>query len=70
MSETTKSIISTIAAILTILLLKPLLIMWLWNWVAVAVFGLPHITFWAAFGLNWLISLLAQGINLKGKSNK
>lgn len=34
------------------------LVMLLWNWVAVELFGLPTIGFWMSFGLCWLCSLL------------
>ena len=34
------------------------LVMLLWNWVAVDLFGAPVLTFWVAFGLRWLCSLL------------
>ncbi len=34
------------------------LVMLLWNWVAVELFGAPVLTFWVAFGLRWLCSLL------------
>lgn len=34
------------------------LVMLLWNWVAVELFGLPVLGFWMAFGLRWLCGLL------------
>ena len=34
------------------------LVMLLWNWIAVELFGLPVLGFWMAFGLRWLCSLL------------
>lgn len=34
------------------------LVMVLWNWVAVPLFGAPVLTFWVAFGLRWLCGLL------------
>jgi hypothetical protein len=50
----------SVAFLLTILL--ALLIggpLWLlWNWLMPTVFGLPHITFWQAVGLNLLSSIL------------
>lgn len=30
----------------------------LWNWLMPTIFGLPHITFWQAVGLNLLSSIL------------
>ena len=38
--------------------LGPLLLMWVWNWVAVDLFSSPVITYWQAFGLEWLSYLL------------
>lgn len=34
------------------------LVMLLWNWVAVSLFGAPVLTFWLSFGLVWLCHLL------------
>ena len=41
--------------------LKPALIMWLWNWIAVSMFGAPYIGYWEALGLNLLTGLLFRG---------
>ena len=38
--------------------INPLLVMWLWNWIAVKLFAAPVIGFWQAFGLHWLCTLL------------
>lgn len=32
--------------------------MWLWNWLMPKLFSLPTITFWEAWGLNWLCAIL------------
>lgn len=37
------------------------LVMLLWNWVVVAIFGLPKLSFWLAWGLTFLISLIFGG---------
>jgi uncharacterized membrane protein YeiH len=43
--------------------------MWLWNWVAVDLFGAPVIGYWTAFGLQWLRNLLfGTTVTVKGKS--
>ena len=34
------------------------LVMLLWNWVVVAIFGLPKLSFWLAWGLTLLIGLI------------
>ena len=41
--------------------LGPAIVMWLWNWVAVGLFAAPAITYWQAFALQWLCSLLFKG---------
>lgn len=45
-----------------IMCLKAWLIMMLWNWVAVQVFNFPVISFWLAFGIGWLISVLFKNV--------
>ena len=34
------------------------LVMLLWNWVIVAIFGLPKVSFWLAWGLTFLMGLI------------
>jgi hypothetical protein len=36
-------------------------VMWLWNWLMPAIFGLPVVTFWQAVGLLVLSHLLLKG---------
>lgn len=56
--------IGCLAAVLVLILmiglmfLGPAIVMWLWNFAIVGVFGLPAITFWQAFAIKWLCSLL------------
>ena len=45
------------------------LVMLLWNWVAVNLFGLPVIGFWLAFGLRWLCGLLFRSSTSVKKSS-
>lgn len=42
---------------LTLLCVTPVLVMWLWNWVAVDLFNAPVIGFWQACGLYWLSTI-------------
>ena len=42
--------------------LQAWLVMLLWNWVAVSLFGAPVLTFWLSFGLVWLLHLLTKGL--------
>lgn len=41
-----------------LLFLGPVITMWLWNWIAVGLFGAPVIGYWTAFGLQWLCHIL------------
>lgn len=52
--------ITTLIAIAVVALLT-VIVMWLWNWIAVGLFSLPIVGFWEAFGI-WLLS----GILFKG----
>lgn len=51
-------VIGAIAWTFGIMCLQSWLVMLLWNWVAVELFGAPVLGFWVAFGLRWLCSLL------------
>ena len=42
--------------------LQAWLVMLLWNWVVVSLFGAPVLTFWLSFGLVWLFHLLTKGL--------
>jgi hypothetical protein len=53
-------LIATLITIAVVALLA-VIVMWLWNWIAVGLFGLPVVGFWEAFGI-WLLS----GILFKG----
>jgi hypothetical protein len=50
--------------------LRAWLIMLLWNWVAVSLFNAPVLTFWTAFGLDWLCALLLRSRPISKKSEK
>ena len=51
-------VIGAIAWTFGIMCLQAWLVMLLWNWIAVDLFGAPVLGFWVAFGLRWLCSLL------------
>ena len=51
-------VIGAIALTFGVMCLQAWLVMLLWNWVAVGLFGAPALSFWVAFGLRWLCSLL------------
>ena len=46
-------------AIFALILAFP--VMWLWNWIMPAVFGLIKMTFWHALGINLLCGFLFRG---------
>ena len=61
-------VILALAVAFGVMCLQAWLVMLLWNWVAVGVFGAPVLKFWLAFGLVWLCSLLFKGgIEIKNK---
>ena len=51
-------VIFAIAWTFGLMCLQSWVVMLLWNWVAVGLFGAPALSFWVAFGLRWLCSLL------------
>ena len=51
-------VICVIAWTFGLMCLQSWIVMLLWNWVAVGLFGAPALSFWVAFGLRWLCSLL------------
>lgn len=54
----------TIVVIIAMLILMAYPTMWLWNWLMPTIFGLTtKITFWQAFGINILSSLLFKSPN-------
>ena len=52
------AVVGCLAACFGIMCLQSWLVMLLWNWIAVELFGAPALGFWMAFGLRWLCSLL------------
>ena len=51
-------VIFAIAWTFGLMCLQSWIVMLLSNWVAVGLFGAPALSFWVAFGLRWLCSLL------------
>lgn len=54
-------VIAALIVLIFAFIIGPLLVMWLWNWIAVDLFAAPVIGFWEAFGLKWLCGLLFRG---------
>lgn len=50
--------------------LQSWIVMLLWNWVVVGLFGAPALSFWVAFGLRWLCSLLFKSKLTVNKESK
>ena len=61
-------VIGALALSFGVMCFQAWLVMLLWNWVAVELFGLPVIGFWMAFGLRWLCSLLFKSKTTVKKS--
>lgn len=51
-------VVGCLAIAFGFLCLQAWLVMLLWNWVAVSLFGAPTLSFWISFGLCWLCDLL------------
>lgn len=52
------AIVVTVAVLALIAVLLAFPVMWLWNWLMPAIFGLVKINFWKALGINLLCGLL------------
>lgn len=62
-------IIGSIVCCFGVMCLQSWLVMFLWNWVAVDLFNAPVLSFWVAFGLRWLCSLLFKNkVSINKKS--
>lgn len=59
--------LGALAMFVILFAIGPLLVMLLWNWVAVELFSVPVIGFWQAFGLQWLCRLLFGHTTIKFK---
>lgn len=62
--------ICAIAWTFGLMCLQSWIVMLLWNWVAVGLFGAPALSFWVAFGLRWLCSLLFKSKLTVNKESK
>ncbi|MEK6152185.1 hypothetical protein WIW50_02950 [Flavobacteriaceae bacterium 3-367] len=58
-----------ILGIAALAILFAFVVMWLWNWLAPDIFGLPTLTFWQAVGMVLLFKLLFGGFGGSGKSH-
>ncbi len=59
-----------ILAMAAFLFLGGAVVMWLWNWLMPALFGLPHIRFWQAFALLALCRILFGGWGRMGRPGR
>jgi hypothetical protein len=64
------AVVGWLVAYFGVMCLKSLFVMLLWNWVAVGLFGAPTLTFWIAFGLQWLCSLLFKNKTIVDRKSK
>ena len=63
------TVILIIIGLIALLFLGPAITMWLWNWIAVSLFGLLVIGYWQAFGLEWLCHILfGHTVTIRNKS--
>jgi hypothetical protein len=62
-------VIGAIAWVFGVMCLQAWLVMLLWNWIAVDLFGAPVIGYWTAFGLQWLCHILfGRTVTVRSKS--
>ena len=61
-------VIGALALSFGMMCLQAWLVMLLWNWIAVGLFGAPVLSFWLAFGLRWLCGLLFRSKTAMNKS--
>ena len=52
------TVILAVLLVIALIFIGPVITMWLWNWIAVDLFGAPVIGYWTAFGLKWLCHIL------------
>lgn len=64
------AIVGGLAGCFGIMCLQSWLVMLLWNWVAVDLFNAPILSFWTAFGLHWLCSLLFKSKTTVNKKSE
>ena len=63
-------VIGAIAWCFGVMCLQAWLVMLLWNWIAVDLFGAPILGFWMAFGLHWLCSMLFKSKVIVNKKSE
>ena len=56
------SFTAALAGYFGILCLRAWIVMLLWNWVAVSLFNAPVLSFWLAFGMQWLFNILVKNV--------
>lgn len=62
-------IVLAVLLVIALIFIGPLITMWLWNWIAVDLFGAPVIGYWTAFGLKWLANILfGHTVTVRSKS--
>lgn len=62
--------IITVIIVIGLVFLKAWAVTLLWNWVAVGLFNAPVLSYWLAFGLLLLCSLLVKSQAIVKKSNE
>jgi hypothetical protein len=62
-------IVLAVLLVIALIFIGPLITMWLWNWIAVDLFGAPVIGYWTAFGLKLLANILfGHTVTVRSKS--
>lgn len=61
MGKALKTLVGVIVVLLATLVaafIEGLFVMWLWNWLMPAIFGLGAITYWQGWGISFLCGML------------
>ena len=61
MEKALKTLVGVIVVLLATLaaaFIEGLFVMWLWNWLMPAIFGLGSITYWQGWGISFLCGML------------
>ena len=62
-------LIAIVLLVIALISVGPLIVMWLWNWLAVDLFSFPVIGYWEAFGLELLCHILfGRVVTVKSES--
>ena len=57
-------VVGALALCAGVMALEVGIVMWLWNWLAVGLFGAPTLSFWACAGFMLLLNIVFGGVKI------